>query len=377
MNNCVTFSEIGIVPVTSDIPVAYDDMQGVISDETRQLIENICYAGVTTITCLVGIPGNIINCVVFHRQGLRERMHLCLFSLSLVDCCYLLCALAMYSVGSFVRFFNELTGDKYLLKTINALVGIAYGLRSTSSFIYVVITVDRCLCVIFPLKTSSLIKTRTVAVLIAACFILFQSCFIVFPFTYIATLIKTETGLRWIFLPTQFFRDTVIFMDIFSNFLFSAIPIANFVIIAMATVLTVIKLQEAMSWRLKTSSSRGQTHGQQVALTKMLVTVSSVYIINTTPLMIKEPIICFLKDCLDTGQCFNLAMVLIAICESCLDVNSSIHIFLYYFRSSRYRAVFLKMFCGVKNTGKKNSKQCLNSVTAASYTASSSHLVSE
>nr|KAG5688562.1 hypothetical protein BaRGS_002777 [Batillaria attramentaria] len=38
---------------------------------------------------LVGVPTNIISCLVFYKQGLRDRMNLCLFVLALVDTVYL------------------------------------------------------------------------------------------------------------------------------------------------------------------------------------------------------------------------------------------------------------------------------------------------
>ena len=39
---------------------------------------------------LFGVITNVINCLVFVRHGLRDRINLCLFSLALADVCFLL-----------------------------------------------------------------------------------------------------------------------------------------------------------------------------------------------------------------------------------------------------------------------------------------------
>ena len=38
---------------------------------------------------LIGGPANVINMAVFYRQGLKERINVCVFALSLVDFLYL------------------------------------------------------------------------------------------------------------------------------------------------------------------------------------------------------------------------------------------------------------------------------------------------
>lgn len=75
------------------------------SQRTRYLAEVICYIGLTTPICLLGILTNIVNCIVFAHQGLQDRMNLCLFSLACVDCLYLISAFILVSVISFLRFF--------------------------------------------------------------------------------------------------------------------------------------------------------------------------------------------------------------------------------------------------------------------------------
>ena len=69
----------------------------VISMSTLYAIETAVTCGLGPLLLLVGVPGNLLICAVYRRLGLGDRMHVCLFSLGLVDLCcvlvyFLLCS---------------------------------------------------------------------------------------------------------------------------------------------------------------------------------------------------------------------------------------------------------------------------------------------
>lgn len=78
------------------------------------------------------------------------------------------------------------------------------------------------------------------------------------------------------------------FTGMLGNVVLASIPITNSVTAAAATILTVIKQQTTLS---RTSSASGKTYRQEVALSKMLVVVSCVYILTMILLLIKESVI--------------------------------------------------------------------------------------
>lgn len=49
------------------------------------MIKIILNATITPVLFLFGFPANILNAAVFYRQGLRERINMCLFVLALAD----------------------------------------------------------------------------------------------------------------------------------------------------------------------------------------------------------------------------------------------------------------------------------------------------
>lgn len=136
------------------------------SVETRTVVETICFAGITTLACMVGIPGNAMNCLVFWSQGLKHRMNLCLFSLALTDLLFLTCGFIIFSLGSFLKIYDTTLGDEYFIKNLVYLRGAFYGLRLTSGCITMIITLERCVCVIFPLRAATLMRTSFMGFLI-------------------------------------------------------------------------------------------------------------------------------------------------------------------------------------------------------------------
>ena len=68
----------------------WDNPDNLASLEVEAFAERLKGAIVLPLLFLIGGPANVINMAVFYKQGLRERINLCLFALSLADELYLL-----------------------------------------------------------------------------------------------------------------------------------------------------------------------------------------------------------------------------------------------------------------------------------------------
>ena len=68
----------------------WDNPTNVISAKTEDLIRRWKNALILPVLFLIGGPANVINMAVFCKQGLKERINVCLFALSLADFLYLL-----------------------------------------------------------------------------------------------------------------------------------------------------------------------------------------------------------------------------------------------------------------------------------------------
>ena len=70
--------------------VPWDNPDNLVSIEVEAFAERLKGAIVLPLLFLIGGPANVINMAVFYKQGLRERVNLCLFALSLADELYLI-----------------------------------------------------------------------------------------------------------------------------------------------------------------------------------------------------------------------------------------------------------------------------------------------
>ena len=75
--NCI------ILGMNTTIP--WNNPNNLISLEAKQLFDRIKASVLIPVLFLIGFPANCINMAVFFKQGLKERINLCLFSLALVD----------------------------------------------------------------------------------------------------------------------------------------------------------------------------------------------------------------------------------------------------------------------------------------------------
>ena len=74
----------------------WDNPTNVISAETEDLVRRWKNAVVLPILFLIGGPANVLNMAVFYKQGLKERINVCLFALSLADFLFVLQTFVLY-----------------------------------------------------------------------------------------------------------------------------------------------------------------------------------------------------------------------------------------------------------------------------------------
>ena len=274
----------GLNPNETEVFIPWDNPHNIISFETFLAFENVMTCGVSLILFLIGVPTNLLNCLVFYRQGLRDRMNLCLFSLALADMLfvtffYVICSFCL--VGQLRPELEEWW--KYFARKY--FTGLFRGFLYTSGLLTMLIAVERCVCVTLPLKAATLVKTRTIAVIIVSIVLSIQVVCLLYPLELsIGTMEDPDTGKITLFLTTTEFRSQYILLyNIVENTLVMiVIPFTTFIVVTVATAITVVQLKRAIAWR-HGSSSTSSSDVREVALVKMLVVVSLIYIISSAP----------------------------------------------------------------------------------------------
>ena len=156
--NCI------ILGVNTTIP--WDNPQNIISLETEFIFDKIKCTIIVPIFFFIGFPANCINMAVFFKQGLKGRINLCLFSLALVD---LLCVTLGFlaGIGWFYKQFavGDFTATTFRYMTEHKVLGL-YGIAFCPMFLSVIVSTERCICVLFPMRAQRCIPTKGIAVII-------------------------------------------------------------------------------------------------------------------------------------------------------------------------------------------------------------------
>ncbi|XP_025085419.1 putative G-protein coupled receptor F59B2.13 [Pomacea canaliculata] len=127
------------------------------------------------ILLFLGIPGNVVSAMVFYRQGLGERINVCLFLLALADLVNVVILLLLY-VENRVR--KHVSPDTWF---IAIYLGSVRSVEWASHFLSAVIACERCFCVVSPLHAKRLLKTSTMTAIVVVCCVVLMAgmCFII------------------------------------------------------------------------------------------------------------------------------------------------------------------------------------------------------
>uniref|UniRef100_A0A2C9LX96 G-protein coupled receptors family 1 profile domain-containing protein n=1 Tax=Biomphalaria glabrata TaxID=6526 RepID=A0A2C9LX96_BIOGL len=331
---------------------------GYVSDEVSLIFQAINFAVVCQAIDIFGTVTNIINIVVFWKQGFKDSVNVSLFALAVSDV-GMLGTLIWHNLCFNPLFHNlDLPFDSVEMQYLTGGWPHVVFTRITS-WITAFITLERCLCIALPLKIKSLLTARRVKVIMVSIFLILIAsvtpvyCVNSYGWKYFPSRNKTLIGL--VYTPDRESVEKVSFT--FNNII---IPFFAFLTIVCCTLVLVAKLRSKAKWRRK-STSAGQTDqmtSRDQKVTKMVVMISTLFIVCFTPIcvvfigMTAEP------DLSINGKYHNMFFVVFSFGYILESTNSAMNIFIYYKMSSRYRQVFREVI--LRQSPSKNSQNFSN-----------------
>ena len=340
-----TENTTGLSYDNTEVFIPWNNPHNIISVETFLSFEKVVTCGVNLVLFSIGVPTNLLNCLVFYRQGLRDRMNLCLFSLALVDMLYVTFFYLASSYCLVGQLFPEV-GEWWKFHARKYFAGLYMGFLASSGCLTMVISVERCVCVTLPLKAATLVKTQTIAVIIVGVVVSLQTMCLLYPLELsIGTREDPNTGRITFFLTTTEFysQHKVLYNVVEYTFLMIVIPFTTFTVVTIATAITVVQLKRAIAWRHGSSSS-SSSDVREVALVKMLVVVSLIYIISSAPNVALGLTRLLVPEFLHTRRYANIFLASNLTFLVLAQMNSSVNFFVYLARSSRFRQELRGLF---------------------------------
>ncbi|XP_059163142.1 FMRFamide receptor-like [Physella acuta] len=292
---------------------------------------------------LFGILGNVINILVFYKQGYSDSVNIILTALAISDTGAQVTLQVFYLIMNPWIMNSGLVVNPLETSTAAAIYPHYYFIR-VCGFITAYAALERCVCVVSPLKVKRIFTNKTAIVTAIIFFaITMLRMFPVFYTVYLGRFDFNANG------PTVYakFRENVYTIFNITYYIYDLMaPYTTFFIILMSTGIITIKLKHQSRWRQSMSHVKKETHisSREKKTVIMLSTISIVFVICLIPSSTKLTVISFMPDLRLAGKNFSIALMCYCACFLFETVLSSVNIFIYLRMSQKYREQFFIIF---------------------------------
>lgn len=316
----------------------------VISDEMRLIFEVVNFVTLCTIIGMFGIFSNIINIIVFSKQGFNNTVNISFLGLAISDLC---CLITLQWVCICFNPLFARSGVPWMADEIEYLTGawphVCFGRITNLLTAYV--TGERCLCIAIPLKVKQIITPRRTTAAV-----------VVIYFINLATLVPeyATSYIDWKFYPARnanllglVFTSNRKYVEGLVFILNSTLGMASFVAVIVFTIILIVKLKYSSAWRKKASThhdKRETASNREKKTVVMVLLIAIILIVCYTPGIIVCLTTFVVAEFYVLGGYINICMACWSFVFVFQTINSSVNIFLYYSMSSSYKVIFDELF---------------------------------
>ncbi|XP_005111720.1 adenosine receptor A1 [Aplysia californica] len=318
----------------------------IVSDQQWFIVQVVNVVVISGLLSLFGVASNIINIVVFAKQGFQDSMNISLMGLAVSDLCSLLSMIWICICVNPLFYLSKLPFDP---RDILYLTGVMphFLFVKIATFITAFITFERCLCIAIPLKVKTTItpgrtKTIIVSTYITLSLLMIPFCLgnrleWVFDYSMNSTMLKTT------YTPEKEMLEAISFLA-----LGVLTTTFSFVFVICCTIVLIVKLNSKTKWRQTTAAKSDRVAGgvgvKDQKVVKMVTFIAVIFIVCAVPPTLLFFYMLFDIDFRIDGFYKNLYLVIWSSAFLTETINSSVNIFVYLKMSSKYRAVFMKTF---------------------------------
>ncbi|CAL1531700.1 unnamed protein product, partial [Lymnaea stagnalis] len=311
---------------------------------------------------------NTLNIIVYVKQGVKDGVTITFIALSAWDLAN--CALCLMTVVCFIINDHFPLRDADILAIQYVYIGYTRGCTYVlSTIVTVYLSIERCICIVVPFKVKDIFtKTRAVYTNIGI---------VVFGMACFAPAWATQT-LQWkaddarnmtrlVLLVSDNRRQIDIFVDTFNGIV---LPTVAQIIITISAFIMISGIKSSAKFRQR-AAVEGQTQGvaakhangvrespkeidgsskvmtnKDARVAQVVVLVAVIFFICNLPVLLVAYTRPFVPE-MDVGKAYySLYTLVYTIVYAAGLVNASVNFFVYYNVSTKFREVFLSVFCG-------------------------------
>ncbi|GFO02067.1 chemosensory receptor a [Plakobranchus ocellatus] len=310
---------------------------------------------------IMGIIGNILTIVVFIKLGFSETIHMSYLALAVSDLCAIITTIWC---GICYSPLIEILLNRFRIVTeLNLFANFTcfwphLAFSKTTALITAWISLERCLCVVFPIKVKLIITRSVTKIVLLVIFI--TGCG---PVVFAYTGRKSE----WRFDPMQnqtrfyMFKNAVKDLNLLNRLAFSlystVYPVFSWVSVIVCTTFLIIKLRQSASWRKRNVTApsndtiyRNQTQERGISvkanrITKTVVAVAIIFIVCSFPISISVFFSSLMREFSLSGRLRYLVSLNASIILVPSEINSSVNIIVFTVMGTRFRSTLFKILC--------------------------------
>lgn len=355
-------------PMMSPIFEGTDEQGQILTTRDLRIFQIVNHVVLSGAVCLFGIVANVINMIIFSKQGFQDTVNLSLFAISLSD---LFSLVTLEWVNINLNPFMDRADVPFEPIEVQYFTGgwpHACFSRITI-WLTVGVTAERFCCVAFPLKVKQMISPTRTKVAICVIYVAMLSSLIpIYCAMYFGEKIVPERNQTRVGLID---RDKKEFFENLIFELYAIIGISNFLILFVFTGLLMIRLKHRSAWRRRLINKSQQENALKTRdrrTMKLVSLVAVMVIVCFTPAITMYFTIIFVPGFGLTGAHRTIFNAMWSISFLAEAINSSANIFLFYRMSSRYRHKFHELFSTYQMCKHRNIASARSSTSRRSET---------
>ncbi|XP_025091546.1 uncharacterized protein LOC112562480 [Pomacea canaliculata] len=328
---------------------AYD----IVSRQALEFIQQLKGVVFIPLISMFGAASICLSLVVFYKHGLSSRINLCLFALELVNLINITYLFVLNVDSLNMPFDTVLEGPVYEFLVNNNLTGL-FGFGYAAVFLSALVACERCICVLFPFHSKTLISTQKMAVAVIAgtCFVSFPRFIVTARYRIICAFdVRMDRTIRQLTVSDFYmkYKDFINVLD--GTFYGIIVSLGGPLITFIATLITVFRLNQTIAFRKYSSTSDAI---REISLTKTMITLSLENVVLSLPSIVLRVIPIFQPELSPSGRYNNTFIALTSLVEISTHLNGSLNFLVYYFVGTKFRTTVHSIFICHR---KKNSMQ--------------------
>ncbi|KAK6979442.1 Endothelin-converting enzyme 2 [Biomphalaria glabrata] len=316
-----------------------------ISDEVRCMFEMVNISVLTSFFCILGLFSNLINIIVFYKQGLKSTVNISFMALSITDLINVI-LLQWVSISSYSLLLNSPDIVIFPKEVSYYTSGMPHAcVARITAWITVYITAERCLCIASPfmVKRCITVKRTTLAMI----FIYVANILQLIPEYLLFTLdFKNFTQMN-VWKLGLVIRSDYIHLEGLTVLIYSISMIISFLAVIGLTLNLIIQLKRMTKWRqnskIKNEQAKRFTSKEKMVV-RTVVVVALFLILTFTPSFIMCGVVYIVPGMSLNGPLSNIYISSISFTFLFDSINASASAVLYYIINKNYRETFTKVF---------------------------------